>query len=419
MKRTDGTVEDEIDNCGLDEVRSAAPKPALDRCRDEDSKDLVSDKTTVVALKMIQQVREGKCAINKNQLAFKGIAATLCESAKLGKRESNIDLLKRLSLNSGLTITKKPIKKPQVGGTKTSLTWKDLSQNKLKRDRTDRGLPGAQSPSLKKAISKLESQWQSAADRRRKKGFTTEQFFKEFAADAETVKVPRNSNKEDRVYCKVCKIFIGRPYFYNHVKYVHKNVRNHLCQDCGYRAQTGHILRQHIESQHSGTVLPCSECSMTFTCAKRLRFHINKHHSGRPIERKHVCQYCGKAFTTPHYLKNHIRVHTQETPYQCQFCERKFKFKWACKTHERLHTGVKPYKCTYCGEAFTQNCVRKNHEYRFHGNEEFNPKNRIPKEGNRREKRMGKQLTKVQPLDFLEVITADPDDSDVKTGVVQ
>lgn len=373
----------------------------------------------------IDQIKsdEGSLAIKKDQPSLVSEESNISKGNKRENVEN--DLLKRLSLNSGITITKKSsnLSKAATKSPKDHNEWNLLKRfannekvkreiQKLKENAVKNSKDSAKIVRKLSVNDKMALENQFEIQEAKKKGFTTAQFFEEYAEGVDEAKVPRNSNKDDRVYCKVCKIFIGRPYFYNHVKYVHKKVRDHLCQDCGYRAQTGHILRQHIESQHSGTVLPCSQCSMTFTCAKRLKYHVNKHHSGKPVERKHVCQYCGKAFTTPHYLKNHIRVHTQETPYICQFCQRKFKFKWACKTHERLHTGVKPYKCTYCGEAFTQNCVRKNHEYRFHGNEEFNPKNRIPKQGNRREKRGRKSgnAAVVQPLDLVEVVTGNSAD---------
>lgn len=206
----------------------------------------------------------------------------------------------------------------------------------------------------------------------------------------------------DKYYCQECKIFIGTAYFYNHVKFVHVKVRDHLCEDCGYRAQTGHILRQHIDAVHTDHTYPCDICQRKFRSLKSARDHQRSVHV-QAKERAHICQFCGKGFFTAYYLRNHIRTHTNETPYHCQYCSRAFSFKWPCTTHERLHTGVKPYKCSYadCQEAFTQNCVRKNHEYRAHGNEEFNPKNRKPREGNLREKKKSK--VKIVPTDLLAV----------------
>lgn len=180
----------------------------------------------------------------------------------------------------------------------------------------------------------------------------------------------KNSKKnENFVYCDECDKFLKPTSILGHKRYVHKQIKLHLCQTCGYRAHTGSILRQHVQAVHVGYTFPCDECPLKFNLLKRLRRHKQLKHSKEPvtIEKKHVCHYCGHRFEKKFHLNNHLLTHTNETPYKCEYCDKKFKYKWALNQHQRLHTGVKGYKCQFCDKIFSQFNSKKIHEFKIHG----------------------------------------------------
>ena len=323
--------------------------------------------------------------------------------------------LEKLFVKPEISVTWNSAKKSTTGNSKDVLSSKNSAVGNSKEVLSSKNSAVGNSKDVLKKLFEAEDIDQPKYDndndfrpaveieKNVKKKAAPTDFFSEYAGE---ILEPEAPNKEEKVRCKECNVFVTRRYFNNHVKFVHKKLKDHLCQICGYRGHGPNVLREHMESKHSGVAFPCSHCSRVSLTAKRLALHVKRYHSGKPLERRHVCQYCGYAFAASTTLTRHVRVHTDETPYACSFCEKKFKYRWAWKSHEHLHTGVKPYKCTYCGEAFTQNCVRKNHEYRVHGNEEFNPKNRIPKTGiEKRPKRAGKSKPQVQAADFAEFVT--------------
>jgi len=189
------------------------------------------------------------------------------------------------------------------------------------------------------------------------------------------------TNDGDRCFCKECKKFIRQPYFFNHVKFIHFKVRDHLCPTCGYGAHSHFLLQQHTAAMHGkgSQAFPCEFCDRSYGTDRRLTRHVREVHAPQELKMQNqvICQFCGLNFSKTS-LKEHLRIHTGALPYSCRFCSRKFRKKWTVKTHERQHTGLKPYKCSFpgCEEAFTQNVVRKSHEYRVHGNEEFKPQSK-------------------------------------------
>lgn len=171
------------------------------------------------------------------------------------------------------------------------------------------------------------------------------------SSDAPEKKVTKNTKKassnSDLVFCKECNKFLKRASYEGHKSYVHKRIKPHLCQTCGYRAITASILRQHIQAVHVGYTFLCDECPMKFNLLKRLRRHKKYKHSKEPFtpEKRHICQYCGHRFEKKFHLTNHIRKHTNETPFRCEFCDKKFKHKWSAVQHLKLHAKVESENC--------------------------------------------------------------------------
>lgn len=164
-----------------------------------------------------------------------------------------------------------------------------------------------------------------------------------------------------KVFCPECKVFLLPSSLHSHIKFRHKKIRKHLCQICGYAAQTGVVLRQHIQAVHVGYTFACSQCPRKFNLRNRLlRHEAAAHGSGGGGGR--VCSVCSRHCASPATLRQHMRIHSGEKPVGCKHCPRFFRSRWTCVQHERLHTGVKPYQCSSCGAGFVQNKSRKQHQ---------------------------------------------------------
>ena len=118
-----------------------------------------------------------------------------------------------------------------------------------------------------------------------------------------------------------------------HLKYVHSEERNFICQECGDNFKSMKTLQNH---------------------------HIRIHGAG---ERCHTCEICGKSFYRNNELLAHLHVHTGHKPFLCNFCGLSFRDRSCKKRHEDIHTGLTRYQCHRCGKGY----ARRDH-YRLHVN---------------------------------------------------
>lgn len=135
--------------------------------------------------------------------------------------------------------------------------------------------------------------------------------------------------------CPICKKSFSS--LNRHIKDMHFNVRNYVCDICGSAYKQWNTLKEHIEIQHS----PHKE----FFCD--------------------ICQdgkgYRSKGYIKKHFAKVHIKVgerrQSNRKPfYECNFCNVKLPSRYALKKHVALphNDGKHPiFPCKTCDKTFT------------------------------------------------------------------
>ena len=90
-----------------------------------------------------------------------------------------------------------------------------------------------------------------------------------------------------------------------HIKFVHDEIKPHICSNCATSFQSKYKLTRHIESVHEGKKLhKCDVCEKRYSDKYDLTRHIKAVHEGKEGKTKE-CPFC-HAYFQPKYLKKHI-----------------------------------------------------------------------------------------------------------------
>ena len=107
-----------------------------------------------------------------------------------------------------------------------------------------------------------------------------------------------------------------------HVKAVHDGTRDQKCDQCDYAATTAKLLRRHRMHVHQGikrkdrAVIECEKCLYTSTPGN-VRRHVKFVHDQIKDQ---ICEECGKGFSSKQELKSHtVKVH--QTRRECDKCD--------------------------------------------------------------------------------------------------
>jgi uncharacterized C2H2 Zn-finger protein len=113
--------------------------------------------------------------------------------------------------------------------------------------------------------------------------------------------------------CPHCqKIFSDKKKVKLHVQRVHKQIKNHKCDVCEYRAHTKWDILRHIKTNH----LPQE------SDPKDLR----------------ICPDCGKVLKGNNHLNFHIKTkHLKLTKYSCDLCDFRSYGKYEIRSHIEIH----------------------------------------------------------------------------------
>ena len=119
---------------------------------------------------------------------------------------------------------------------------------------------------------------------------------------------------------------------YSHVKYFHKQIRNHNCTYCEKKFQAKKLLYSHIQSIHLGEKTYCPQCKKYFSVDNFSR-HVKEFHE----KIRKLCPYCKKEYGMSN-LSKHIRcVHNKI----CDICNAHVSY--SISLHKRqVHNIGKP-----------------------------------------------------------------------------
>ena len=105
----------------------------------------------------------------------------------------------------------------------------------------------------------------------------------------------------------------------SHQNLIHATIKNWVCDCCGSRFGTKHVLRNHMIT-HLPPSFACPKCPKKFVHAATLKNHL-KRHAGILNQ---VCKFCSKGYSTKQTLTCHI-VHQHFTKLHCEVPNCTFK----------------------------------------------------------------------------------------------
>ena len=120
------------------------------------------------------------------------------------------------------------------------------------------------------------------------------------------------------------------------------------------------ILSENIEDSESKLkTIPCLECDKLFKSQSNLNLHVKRVHQE---VKNYICDKCPKSFETSKDFTVHKLLHKGEKNFPCNICGKSYQTKDYLIIHTRIHTGEKPYFCELCGKSFSDPSSFKQHE---------------------------------------------------------
>lgn len=165
-------------------------------------------------------------------------------------------------------------------------------------------------------------------------------------------------NGEIAYHCQTCNRNISNPNrFISHYR-GHYSESKFTCDLCGKQAKTQHQLNTHIKNIHLNIRnYICDICNKSFYTKQACEEHRRIHTGERPFS----CEICGKTFVAGNALISHKRFHNDFYPHSCHMCPKKFKVRRSLINHIRTHTGERPFKCDLCTKTFNNSS-----QYSYH-----------------------------------------------------
>ena len=214
----------------------------------------------------------------------------------------------------------------------------------------------------------------------------------------------------DKLNCRICSFIAHSKHsLRQHMKEVHKNPGNVVCEICGscvscykshvskahgiaaYKCSHCHKAfikdnerKEHMLHEHKGSVLQCDKCNEIFFLKSSLENHLPKcgenlhpckycdkyfpkrgliaHIKGvHAKQRTHKCNICSFTAASKQQLKAHMNAHLNIHPYACELCKFSCVKEYQLNSHMRTHSGEKKFKCDKCSYAAAWNVQLKSH----------------------------------------------------------
>ena len=161
----------------------------------------------------------------------------------------------------------------------------------------------------------------------------------------------KHTESENLFACGPCdKKFASLVNLKNHKKFVHSDLQNCVCKECGEKFKQNrdlsvHMLKAHDINQRTedylenseNKIFRCKDCSSTFQYQKNLNAHVKVNHL---VEiKKFQCKECPSEFKYKTTLLNHQRVKHEHVKQKffCPVCTQGFTEKRTMKRHEQKH----------------------------------------------------------------------------------
>lgn len=180
--------------------------------------------------------------------------------------------------------------------------------------------------------------------------------------------------------CPICGLSIAS--LQKHIENIHDQVKNYICDLCGYGAYTRSTFENHVLSHFPGRV-KCLHCDFGTTTEKLLQQHVTNRHE---VHKRNVtmlpCLECDQTFMSVYGLNGHVlRKHRMVRNYECAACGKLFfsanelkfviasnnfpnqssKFISTFSAHRKHQHEEKSAVCEICGGAYGSEKLLRSH----------------------------------------------------------
>ncbi|XP_055621842.1 zinc finger protein 665-like isoform X2 [Toxorhynchites rutilus septentrionalis] len=228
------------------------------------------------------------------------------------------------------------------------------------------------------------------------------------ATFASTVALRAHQREHQRVIlynCPNCSEAYNSQLLLNtHLKNVHADIKNHVCDLCGNGYPTrkqllSHLGRHRNPSRKANSNMPgqyicdicgkefnfrvtlkrhvfnfhmnqrkfqCEVCEKVLVSAEGLKLHMRSHSEDQLV----MCELCGKGFAQPYRLREHMIRHARvDVDIRCVICNRSFRDPKKLELHLKSHTGETEFSCSPCQRHFATERHYRLHMKRMHESE--------------------------------------------------
>lgn len=166
----------------------------------------------------------------------------------------------------------------------------------------------------------------------------------------------RNASEKKKLKGETCphcqKYFSDKKKVKQHVQRVHKQIKNHKCDVCEYRAHTKWDILRHIKANHYGNksdpkdLRICPDCGKVLKGNNHLNFHIKTKHLKLT---KFSCDLCEFRSYGKYEIRSHIEIHhlplELRKGFPCDMCSSVLTTAMSLKTHKQhKHSGLRPHQ---------------------------------------------------------------------------
>ena len=136
----------------------------------------------------------------------------------------------------------------------------------------------------------------------------------------------------------------------NHIRMVHKKIKNYGCDECDALFVNNYQVRKHKEGVHCGTVrVKCEECDLMLK-STTLENHVKRVHRG--MKPSLPCSECEKEFGSKADLERHVLGKHMKWKAPCPECGKKFRMECLHQHIMTVHNGIYPFQCPHCEQGF-------------------------------------------------------------------